>query len=233
MSPAIIHLRVVIYLRVSTDEQAKSGLGLEAQLEACRRWAELAGVEVVGQFSDEGISGAAGLDKRPGLLEAICMLAKGDVLLVAKRDRLGRDALLLAMVEHDVHRRGARIVSAAGEGTESDDPTCVLMRRIIDAFSEYERLIIKARTRAAMGAKSRRGELLGAVPYGFTRSDDGKSLIENPAEQQVLNLVANLRASGFSLRRIAAELTKRGIQTKGRNRKWSFSTVQKILSRAA
>jgi DNA invertase Pin-like site-specific DNA recombinase len=60
------------------------------------------------------------------------------VLLVAKRDRIGRlDPLPMAMIESAVRRKRARIVSAAGEGTENDDPSSILMRRMIDAFAEY------------------------------------------------------------------------------------------------
>lgn len=226
-------MQAIIYLRVSTDEQAKSGAGLAAQLDSCRRWATAAGADAIGPFSDEGISGAAGLDKRPSLLAAIASLRKGDVLLVAKRDRLGRDSLVIAMIEAGVNRKGARIVSAAGEGTEGDEPTDVLMRRIVDGFSEYERLIIKARTKAALQAKSKRGERVGRIPYGFTLADDGVQLIENPSEQKVLQLVAELRAAGYSLRAIAAELTARKIPTKGRKQGWCQSTLQRIVARAA
>jgi DNA invertase Pin-like site-specific DNA recombinase len=70
-------------------------------------------------------------------MAAINELDNGDILLVAKRDRLGRDPLVLAMIESTVARAGAKIVSAAGEGTESDEPSAILMRRMIDAFSEY------------------------------------------------------------------------------------------------
>jgi len=223
----------VIYLRVSTDEQSESGAGLAAQLDSCRRWVGTAGADAIGPFSDEGISGAAGLEKRPSLLEAIASLGKGDVLLVAKRDRLGRDPLVIAMIEASVARKGARIVSAAGEGTDGEEPTHVLMRRMVDAFGEYERLIIIARTKAAMRAKVKRCERVGRIPYGFDLAEDGVNLVENPNEQRVLVLVAELREAGYSMRKIAAELTSRGIETKGKSRTWSFSTVQRILNRAA
>ena len=80
------------------------------------------------------------------------------MLLVAKRDRLGRDVIAVAMIERLIAKRGARVVSAAGEGTDSDDPSALLMRRLIDSFAEYERALIAARTRAALAAKRRRGE---------------------------------------------------------------------------
>src|SRR5206468_4066133 len=68
---------------------------------------------------------------RPVLLDAVAALKRGDVLLIAKRDRLGRDVIAVAMIERLIERKGARVVSAAGEGTDSNDPTVMLMRRIV------------------------------------------------------------------------------------------------------
>ena len=136
---AVRRMRAAIYTRVSTEEQAESGAGLAAQADASMACAGRLGADVMGVFADEGVSRSVGLEKRPALLEAIGKIGKGDVLIVAKRDRIGRlDPMAMAMIQRAVERKGARIVSAAGEGTSSDDPSEVLMRRMIDAFSEYE-----------------------------------------------------------------------------------------------
>ena len=108
------------------------------------------------------------------------------------------------MIEAAIRRRGARIVSAAGEGTEGDGPTDVLTRRIVDACGEYERLIIKARTKAALAVKNGRGEKTGgAIPYGSIRGPDKlgsngkavKTLVDCPAEQEVLCLMNDFQAA--------------------------------------
>ncbi len=211
------------YIRVSTDDQATSGAGLAAQRDACTRYAETHDEVLADVFSDEGVSGAASLDKRPALLEALAVLDKGDVLLVAKRDRLGRDPLVVAMIEAAVKRKGARIVSAAGEGTEADDPTSILMRRIVDAFGEYERLVIGARTKAALQAKKTRNERTGSVPYGKSLADDGVTLLDNPAEQAVIAEARQLHDAGMSLRKIASSLEEKGFMA--RNGK-PFAAVQ-------
>jgi DNA invertase Pin-like site-specific DNA recombinase len=225
-------LRVVIYLRVSTDEQQESGLGLEAQLAACRALAARMGWEIVVVFED-GMSGGLPLAKRTVLLDALTALGRGDILLVAKRDRLSRgDMMTTAMIEAAVKRAGARIVSAAGEGTESDDPASVLMRRIVDAFGEYERLLIKARTRSALLAKKARGERYGQVPYGHRLAGDGIRLVADPAEAATVALIVELRAGRRSLRAIAAELDRRQVPTKG-GRPWKHSTVHDVLRRVA
>ncbi len=207
-------MRYVIYLRVSTDEQADSKAGLNAQLDSCRAHIKRNSGECLDVFSDEGISGAAGLEKRPGLLQAIASLDKGDTLLVAKRDRLGRDPIVTAMIESAIARKKARVVSAAGEGTDGDSPSDVLMRRMIDAFAEYERLIIKARTSSALQAKKTRNERVGSIPYGFRLSGDGVHIEENPAEQEVITEIRRLGTAGLNLPAICRELERKGFTTR-------------------
>src|SRR6187455_734469 len=121
--------RAIGYLRVSTDQQAESGLGLEAQEAAIRSAASRAKLEVVSVFVDAGTSGKLAIEDRPVLMEAVGALRRGDVLLVAKRDRLARDVIAIALIERLIAKRGARVISAAGEGTDSDDPSGMLMRR--------------------------------------------------------------------------------------------------------
>ena len=224
--------RAIIYLRVSTDEQAESGLGLEAQLAACRAAADRNGWEIAATFED-AMSGGLPLARRTILLDALTALGRGDVLLVAKRDRLSRgDMMTTAMIEAAVKRAGAHIASAAGEGTESDDPASVLMRRIVNAFGEYERLLIRARTRAALKAKKARGERYGQVPYGHRLARDGVRLEADRDEAAAIALIIELRAADMPLRAIAAELDRRKVPTKS-GRPWKHSTVHDVLRRIA
>lgn len=207
----------IAYLRVSTTMQAESQAGMDAQFQACLAYAQHNGGQVDGCYRDEGVSGAYGLDKRPALLAALDCLRKGDVLLVAKRDRLGRDPIHVAMIERAINRKGARVLSAAGEGTQSDDPSNVLMRRMIDAFAEYERLIIGARTKAAMQAKRLKRQLVGSLPYGYQLAQDGIHLIEQSEEQQVVHEVLRYHQAGLGLRAIARKLNSRGFKTRTGN----------------
>jgi DNA invertase Pin-like site-specific DNA recombinase len=208
-------MRYKIYLRVSTDEQADSKAGLNAQLDACQEYRKKnSGLDDLKIFSDEGLSGSSGLDKRPGLLDAINCLGKGDVLLVAKRDRLGRDPILVAMIESAVARKGARVISAAGEGTAADGPGDILMRRMIDAFAEYERLVIKARTVSAMQAMKARKERVGAIPYGFKLSADRVHLEEDEGEQLVITEIKRLHEAGLNLSAICREIERQGYYTR-------------------
>jgi len=219
------------YLRVSTEQQTESGAGLDGQLAACERYAEGQGQELAGTYFDRGVSGGKGLDARPGLLDAIAALGKGDELLVAKRDRLGRDPMVVAMIEAAVQRKGARIVSASGEGTEADEPTNILMRRMVDAFAEYERLVIGARTKAALAARKSQGRRTGSVPYGY-RADAEGYLHEHAGEQAVIAEARRLKAAGLSLRAIAGELERKGFYTRT-GKQFNPNQVKRILDAAA
>jgi DNA invertase Pin-like site-specific DNA recombinase len=223
-------MKVIGYLRVSTDQQVESGLGLDAQKSACEKYAQKIGCEITEFFRDEGFSGSLSLEKRPGMLNAISSLKKSDILLVAKRDRLGRDPLVLAMIESGVARKGARIVSAAGEGTDSDDPSSILMRRIIDAFSEYERLVIKARTKAALKTKKDKQQRVGHIPFGYALAADGIQLEKNTHEFAIRETMRELRDSGLSIRDIVIELNKKNLYNRGET-KWNHASLHRILKR--
>ncbi len=224
--------RGIGYLRCSTAEQRESGLGLSAQRDAIESAAKRESITVAEWFTDEGVSGASTIDKRPGLVLAIDALGKGDVLLVAKRDRLARDTLMACWLETDITKRGARIVSAAGEGTDDDGPTSVLMRRIIDAFAEYERLMIRARTKAAMQVKRQRGERLGRfVQYGY-RPGEGNKLEPVPHEQEAIALMLELRSKGMPLAKIGEELECLGFMARNGAR-LSAKVIRTVIQRAA
>lgn len=224
-------MRAIGYVRVSTGEQATSGLGLEAQRAALVACAVKLNAPLASVHEDAGLSGSLTLEERPGLLAAVDALKRGDVLLVAKRDRLGRDVVVVALIERMVTRKGARIVSAAGEGTESDNPGDVLMRRLLDAFAEHERLLIGARTKAALRAKRARGERAGAVPFGFSADADGK-LAAEPREQAIIAAVRDLRATGATVREIVEALA-RDPGMRGRTGKpLGMTQVQRLLKAA-
>lgn len=197
-------MNTVIYSRVSTDEQAETGAGLNAQADACRAFVQQQGWIIAGQFADEGISGTADLEKRTGLMAAIEALGKGDVLLVSKRDRLDRDVVLVKMIERLVAKRKASL--HALNGAVGDSPEAQFMNGILDLSSAYEVALIRARTKAALQAKKIRGEGMGKLPYGFTVADDGVQVVPCPPEQQVLQRIARLRQEGYSLRQVAVLL---------------------------
>jgi DNA invertase Pin-like site-specific DNA recombinase len=227
--PSVDPRRAVAYLRVSTEDQH---LGPEAQRAALVAWAAREGVSIVAWHVDQGVSGAAAIADRPGLLAAVADLREhgAGVLAVAKRDRLARDVMAAAMVERLTADAGARILSAAGEGTESDDPAAVLMRRMVDAFAEYERALIAARTRAALAVKRSRGEATSHAPYGF-RAEGGR-LVADEGEQAVIARIREARSRGLTVRAIAAELAAAGVVSR-KGAPLHYTAIADLLSRAA
>jgi len=225
-------MRIFAYLRVSTDQQAESGAGLSAQIEACQRWAESQKAVLHSTFSDHGISGSTGIEKRPSLMEAINCLENGDVLVVAKRDRIGRDPIHVAMIEASAKRKGARIVSAAGEGTEDNNPSSVFMRRLIDAFAEFERNIICERTKAAMQAKKKKNERVGYIPFGYRLAEDGIHIEKDESEQSILEQIRDLMREGLSTRKLAAEMNRRGAFNRG-GAKWNHASIHRVMTKIA
>jgi DNA invertase Pin-like site-specific DNA recombinase len=201
----------VAYIRVSTDDQK---LGPEAQRAAIQSWAQHTGVHVAAWHEDRGVSGGSDVDERPALTCALVDLRerRAGVLVVAKRDRLARDVAVAIAIDRAVTKQGAKIVSADGtaNGTEPGDE---FMRVVIDGAAQYERALIRARTRAALQAKRARGFRAGCVPFGFEADDEGR-LHPAPAEQDAIALVLSLRAEGHSLRSIVSACSARGLRSR-------------------
>ncbi|KAA0240726.1 recombinase family protein [bacterium] len=219
----------VAYLRVSSGQQADSRLGLEGQRATIQRWADARGVQLVAWAEDAGLSGAVALEKRPGLMEALAALRlhRAGVLVVDKRDRIARDVVLAAMAERLVEREHARLFSAAGEG-EGDEPGAVLMRHMIDAFAEYERALIGARTSSALKAKVARGERLGAARVGERLV--GGSYEPEEKEAALVRRVMELRGQGRTFRAIRAQLVAEGFRGR-QGRAPRLATVFAIANR--
>lgn len=202
----------VALMRVSTDEQH---LGPEAQRAAISSWAAREGVNVIAWHLEAGVSGATPLEQRTILLRAIDDLKTHHAghLVIAKRDRIGRDVVIVAAIERLVERCGAR-VSAADGTSAANGPEGLLLRGIIDVFAQYERLLIASRTRAALAAKRARGERAGAVPFGFALADDRRTLVDCPKERHVIEYVRRRRSDGVSLRAIVAECELKGFTSR-------------------
>lgn len=119
-----------------------------------------------------------------------------------------------ATIERMATKAGAQVVTADGVSSAAT-PEGALMRTLIDAFAQYERALIAARTAAALQAKRRKGQRVGQVPYGFALADDGVSLVELRAEQRVIARVHALRAKGVTIEGIAARLNAKRVPARG------------------
>ena len=225
--PNISKPSAVAYIRCSTERQ---DLSPDAQRDAIDVWAKRNNVRVVEHFEDIGISGGTELDKRPGLLLALDAIKehKASHLVVAKRDRLARDVLTAALVERLCERSGASIVSADGTGNGSG-PEAQLMRGIVDLFAQYERAIIRTRTKAALAVKKARGERVGGIPYGWQLNENG-TLLRDESESEAIAHAKQLKADGHSLRSIAKALADAGHMPRT-GKKWHVQVVKRMIER--
>ena len=214
------------YIRVSTDDQT---LGVESQRERLTAWCAERRVALVAVHEDVGVSGGAALDKRPGLMAAIDALTTGVALVAVKRDRLARDTMNAAMIERLAERQGAKVLTCDGAG-EGDSPEAQMLRGIIDVFAQYERAVIRARTKNALAVKRGRDERIsGRLPYGMGLAADGIHLAEDPDEQAVIAIARELHTAGLSSRAIASRLAERGLYS----RVGTMFTPSAILSMVA
>ncbi|MFO0561179.1 MAG: recombinase family protein [Polyangiales bacterium] len=195
------------YVRASTERQE---LGPEAQRAELARWAERHAITLA-SIHEDALSGGTEIDDRPGLLAALDAVRehRAGVLVVTRRDRLARDVVIAATIERAAQRAGARVVSADGVGT-GDSPAESFQRSILDAVAQFERALIRERTRAALRAKRARGQRAGNVPWGYRARADGV-LEEHEHERTIAARVHALRSDGMSLRVIVRALATDGI----------------------
>jgi DNA invertase Pin-like site-specific DNA recombinase len=226
-------MKVIGYIRVSTEEQATNGQSLDAQRAKLEGYAVLYDLELVGIIVDAGIS-AKSLN-RPGLQEALAQLRRGaaDGLVIAKLDRLTRSVgdWQKLIDGYFCEKAGKQLFSVA-DSIDTRTAAGRLVLNVLLSVAQWERETIAERTADALQHKIRKGERCGKVRFGFNLAADGKTLIPNAQEQEAVRLTKELRATGHTLRQIAEELNRRGIATK-EGGSWKHTAVNRILSRAA
>lgn len=211
-------MKVIGYVRVSTDEQALSGLGMEAQQAAIVAEVQRRGWELVRWAVDEGVSAKYGVE-RPALTaaRASCRAGEADGLVAMKLDRFARSARFLAelLAEADDRRQGYAIVFLDLGGVDTTTAIGRMFVQLMGVFAEFERDLIAERTRSALAAKVARGERVGA---------------ERQIPGHVEDRIRLLSDQRVSTRRIAAMLENDGVPTP-RGGKWSHSTIAEVLRR--
>jgi len=215
----------VTYLRVSTDRQGKSGLGLEAQRAAVQNY-----VTSKGHIAAEYVEIESGKkSERPQLACAMAEAKRiGAVLLIAKLDRLARNVAFIA-----------NLLEAGVEIAAADMPEANrFLLHVMAAVAEHEAQAISDRTRAALAAAKARGLALGwSMPE---RKEEQRQASRKGADQNaqkadqhaanVLPVILQIASCGASLRQIADELNRRGIET-ARGGLWYAGTVRNIMAR--
>ncbi len=226
-------MKVVAYIRVSTEEQATSGQSLDAQRAKAVAYAGLYDLELVEVIEDAGVS--AKTLKRPGLERALTMLASGkaDGLLIVKLDRLTRSvADWQKLIDRFFGEKAGRQLFSVADSIDTRTAAGRLVLNVLLSVAQWERETIAERTSDALQHKIRKGERCGKVRFGYDLAENGVSLIPNADEQEAIRLMHELREAGESLRAIAETLNLRGIATK-HGGEWKHTTIKGILARAA
>jgi len=221
--------RALGYVRVSTEEQAREGVSLDAQEAKIRAYALAKDLELVEVIRDEGLSGKD-LTGRPGMQRLIAACEAGDIgaVLVVKLDRLSRRTRDLLFLVEDVFQAHDVALHSMHETVDTGSASGRFFLRIMGALAEMERELIGERTCAALAHKRSKGERLGTTPLGYRTVAHGAPLEEDPEEQVTVRRVCDLWRAGRSYRVIAANLNADGVRTK-RGRRWHHSTVGNVV----
>ena len=230
---------VVGYVRVSTEEQASSGVSLDAQKAAIHAYCEMRRLNVAEIVVDAGVSAGKPLASREGGRRVLDLVRGGGVVAVVayKLDRVFRDcADCLGVVRDWDHRQVAlHLVDLGGQTIDTSSAMGRFFLTVMAGAAELERNLIGERTKAALGFLRASGVLLGPPALGWTRTRErdaeGRlSVVEIDDERETVARILELRAQRLSLRGIVEQLTLEGRQTK-RSGRWAPSTVLRVLRR--
>lgn len=216
------------YIRVSTEDQAKEGVSLDAQRAKIAAWCGLHDYELVAIYEDAGISGKS-MDNRPQLQTALEGMKGGMALVVYSLSRLARSTKDCIEIAEELSANKCDLVSI----TESIDTTTAVGEFVFTLFAalgQMERKVIAERTKAALAHKKAVGEKYAPVPFGYKEIEGRLEVVQ--AEAQLVAEINSKRASGETLQAIAGYLNERGIKGK-QGGKWYASSVRVILQRQA
>src|SRR5215211_7440638 len=222
--------RTILYARVSTNEQAKSGYSLAQQLEALRAYATREGYEIVEEVSDPGQSGAS--LERPGMERVRDLVAAGDVsvVLAQDRDRFAREPAYHYLLKKEFEEHGTEIRALNDRG--DDSPEGELTDGILDQLAKYERAKIAERSRRGKLRKAREGKVVaGHTPnYGFryNAARDGYEVDEE--EMAVVHRIFRMVAvEGKTTHSVAKTLEREGIPNPGGGRYWYKRRIKTMI----
>ena len=231
-------MKVALYARVSTERQAERGT-IGSQLALLREHVSAAGHELIGEYVDDGHSGARldrpGLDAlrdaaEAGLLEAVWCLSP---------DRLARAYAYQVLVLDELARFGVTVHFTDAPDLTPDDPQAVLLTQVQGVIAEYEKAKIAERYRRGKLFRARAGEITTwKAPYGYRRI--ARSTASGPAhleiyepEATVVRRIFTERASGTTIRQICRQLNAEGLASPTGRPTWGHSTIGRLLRNEA
>jgi site-specific DNA recombinase len=230
-------VKVVGYVRVSTQGQADSGLSIEAQRTKLAAYATAMDLELIEIIEDAGVS-AKSLD-RPGMKKLLGMLDAGEIagVLTAKLDRVTRRVADLGFLVERYFASGNFALLSVSDSIDTRTASGRLVLNVLVSVAQWEREACAERTREALAQLRASGVPVGPAPFGSVHAADedahGRRIIrEVTAEGETIGRIQGLRDEGRSLREICSALTSAGAPTK-RGGRWSPKVVRSILKRKA
>jgi site-specific DNA recombinase len=221
-------LRVALYVRVSTEEQAREGFSVAAQVAALRAFAASQGWREAGLYADEGFSGKDLRRPRLERLVADARAGRFDAVLVWRLDRLSRrQAHTLRLIEEVLEPAGVGLRSA----TETFDTTTAAGKAMVGmlaVFAQLERESIVERTRLGLRERARQGKWSGAAPWGYRYAETGQLAPDPVVAPWVRRLFARA-AAGEGMAALAAWLAAEGAPAPRAGGRWWPGTVRLIL----
>jgi DNA invertase Pin-like site-specific DNA recombinase len=218
-------MRAALYARVSTEDQAKEGFSLDAQMKKLEAYCRSKGWTPIGHFIDEGYSGRN--TNRPEYKRMMESMDDWDVLLVMKIDRIHRDSMNFMLMMDDFKRKGKEF-SSVQDKFDTTNASGRLFMDIMQRIAQFESEQMGERVKMGMERKAKHGtgHLGSGHPYGY-RYDNGKLEIEED-EASVVRMIYAMSEEGSSLATIARTLNEASIQAK-KGGQWNKQSIHGIL----
>jgi DNA invertase Pin-like site-specific DNA recombinase len=222
--------KAIGYVRVSSEEQAREGLSIEAQIKKIQAYCDFKELELVAIIKDEAVSGFKPLEKRPGGKELLDAIAnnKAQNIIAVKLDRLFRNTGDAIAKSNDFQSKQIDL-HLLDIDVDTSTATGRIFFTIIAGLAQFERDITGERTKAVLDMKRKEGKAWNHTPFGFDRLE-GDNLTVNNKETTAIKQIAKMRKDGLTLREIAHELELQGIKPK-QGKTWHAKVIRDLLLR--
>src|ERR671916_496598 len=221
--------RVLLYARVSTEEQARRGYSLAQQLEALREYASRECYEVLEEIADPGQSGAS--LERPGMDRVRDLVAAGGVtaVLAQDRDRFSREPAYTYLLRREFEEHGSELRALNDRG--DDSPEGELTDGILDQLAKYERAKIAERSRRGKLRKAREGRAVAPIAkYGYRFNKARDALLVHDPEMVVVQKIFRMAAEGSGVSKIQTALYREGVPSPRGRDVWDRRVLRKIVA---
>ena len=224
--------KAVLYARFSPRPNASECESCETQFADLRAHCNQEGIEVIAEFADKSVSGGDSWEKRPGLLDASVAAKRGMMLLVRSYDRLFRDADQALAFRAMMAAKGVVIQSISEESANGNSMIAKLLRYIFLWKAEYDREIIRARTKAKMLQHQDNGRRMSKeLPWGWKPDPENPAkMVRCEEEEAIAKRMCTLRNEGLGLREIGRRLAEQGHMRRGKTT-WPHQIIRRILQR--